>query len=568
MKKTIGIALTALFLCQFLFQTTASAAADLIMTNGQVKTSSGWAEAIAIQDGVITAIGTSKDITEQRGKETKVIDLNGQTLLPGFHDMHVHPLYGGIGEIQCKILQGSNLTQTQAKVKSCAEGLPTGKWITGGQWDASAIGEAPNHAMLDVVTPNNPILLNDTSGHSAWVNKKAMEIAHITKDTPNPEGGIIERDAKGNPTGVFRESAIELVRQFIPAPSKEDIKTSLKWAINNMLSYGITAYSEASLGFVAGLKNEAEIYAELADEGEIKHRTRLCLTWFPDSEELEDVLSKRNLYARDRLSPDCIKIFLDGVPTDSHTAAMLDDYKGTIEGRTDKASRKGMLLVQQDVLNKAVTRFDKMGMTVKFHAAGDAAVHAGLNAIAAARAANGFSGQMHNVGHCTFVAKADIARARDMGATFEMSPYLWTPSPINDDITAAIGEPRMNRVWPIRDAIESGALVVPGSDWAVVPSVNPWIAVESLVTREKAGGSTESFGKDQAITLSQAIDMFTVNSAKHMGRSNKVGRIEVGMLADVIVVEKNPFKVPVTELHKTKVTMTFINGEKLYDATQ
>ncbi len=565
MSKILGFALIA----GFLFQGAASAqsgAIDLIMTNGQIRTPSGWAEAIAIRDGVIMAVGNNNKIAAMGSEKTEFVDLDDQTVLPGFHDMHVHPLYGGIGEIQCKILQGSNLKETQQKVKSCADNKAAGKWITGGQWDASALGGIPDRTMLDVVTPNNPILLNDTSGHSGWANTRAIEIAGITKDTPDPEGGIIERDKAGNPTGVFRESAIELVRIHIPPPTDAEIKASLKWAINNMLSYGITSYNEASLGFVAGVRREAEIYAALADEGFIKQRIRLCLTWFPGGEEIEEVITNRNLYARDRLSPDCVKIFLDGVPTDSHTAAMLDDYMGTIEGRTDEASRKGMLLVDQDILDKALIRFDKMGMTVKFHAAGDAAVRAGLNAIEAARSTNGFSGQLHNVGHCTFISKKDISRARTIGATFEMSPYLWTPSPINDDITSAIGEPRISRVWPVREALESGALVVPGSDWAVVPSVNPWIAVESLVTREMAGGSKKSFGKDQAITLEQAINMFTVNSAKHMGMSDKVGRIEVGMLADIIVVEKNPFKIPATELHKTKVKMTFINGEKLFEA--
>ena len=147
------------------------------------------------------------------------------------------------------------------------------------------------------------------------------------------------------------------------------------------------------------------------------------------------------------------------------------------------------------MLNAAVTRFDRMGLTVKFHAAGDAAVHEGLDAIAAARKANGFSGLMHNVGHCTFVAKADIARARAIGATFEVSPYLWGPSPINDSITQAVGPHLIARVWPVREMLEARALVVPGSDWSVVPSVNPWIAIESLVTRERPGGSPDSLAR-------------------------------------------------------------------------
>jgi len=212
-----------------------------------------------------------------------------------------------------------------------------------------------------------------------------------------------------------------------------------------------------------------------------------------------------------------------------------------------------------------VTRFDRMGLTVKFHAAGDGAVRAGLHAIEAARKANGFSAQMHNVGHCTFVAKDDIARARAIGATFAVSPYLWGPTPINDSIASAVGPEIIKRVWPVREMIDSGALVVAGSDWSVVPSVNPWIGIETLVTREVPGGSPTSFGKAEAITLDEAINLFTVNAAAQEGAGSRVGRIEVGMLADIIVVEQNPYDVPIARVHETKVDMTFIGGEKVFD---
>jgi predicted amidohydrolase YtcJ len=193
-------------------------------------------------------------------------------------------------------------------------------------------------------------------------------------------------------------------------------------------------------------------------------------------------------------------------------------------------------------------------------------VRAGLNAIQAARTANGFSGLMHNVGHCTFVSKEDLARARAIGATFEVSPYLWAPSPINDSIAAAVGGEIVKRVWPVREMIDSGALVVPGSDWAVVPSVNPWIAIETLVTREIPGGSPTSFGKAEAISLSEAIDLFTVNSARQEKMSNVVGQLDVGMAADLIVIDQNPYDIPPTRLHDTHVKMTFIAGEKVFDS--
>lgn len=333
-----------------------------------------------------------------------------------------------------------------------------------------------------------------------------------------------------------------------------------------MLSYGITSFTEASTGFIAGTEREMRTYAELADAGLLKQRVTLCLAWSPGNAEAERAIANRNLYARANLATDCVKIFLDGVPTDGHTAAMLQPYADAVAGRTDAASQTGILLIDQATLSEAVTRFDKMGLTVKFHAAGDAAVRAGLTAVEAARKANGWSGLMHNVGHCTFVNPADLPRARAIGATFEVSPYLWGPSPINDAITAAVGPEVIKRVWPVREMLDAGALVTPGSDWSVVPSVNPWIGIETLVTRQVAGGSQATFGAAEAITRPEAVDLFTVNAAKLERRADRLGRLEAGYLADFIVVDRNPFEVPATEIHATKVRMTFVGGEAVYDA--
>jgi predicted amidohydrolase YtcJ len=206
-----------------------------------------------------------------------------------------------------------------------------------------------------------------------------------------------------------------------------------------------------------------------------------------------------------------------------------------------------------------------MGLTVKYHAAGDAAVRAGLDAIAAARRVNGFSGHLHDVGHCTFVTRADVARARGIAATFEVSPYLWGPSPINDSIAAAIGDARMERVWPVREMLDAGALVVAGSDWAVVPSVNPWIAIEQLVTRERVGGSSDTFGRAEAITLEEALALFTTNAARHLGREGSLGAIAPGMLADLVVLDQDPYAVAIRDVHRTRVRMTIIGGAVVYE---
>jgi predicted amidohydrolase YtcJ len=331
-----------------------------------------------------------------------------------------------------------------------------------------------------------------------------------------------------------------------------------------MLSYGITSFTDA---VVDGSILQA--YATLSDRGELKQRVKGCLVWgraMPGSADPSqpEYIKLRNLYARERFHPTCIKIFLDGVPTDGHTAAMVEPYADAKS--KDDPRAKGLLMVPPAALNAALIDFDAQGFTIKMHAAGDAAVREGLDAIEAARKANGFSGQLHEVGHNSFVQLSDIQRARAIGATFEMSPYIWYPNPIIPDIAKAIGPERMKRWIPVKDAIDSGALVVPGSDWSVVPSVNPWIAIETLVTRQKPGGGGEVLGAQERITLRQAVDLFTVNSAREMGDRNNEGTLERGMLADLIVLDRNPFKIPITQVHDTHVRLAMINGEVVYRA--
>ena len=533
--------------------------ADLIMHSGELYTPNGWAEAMAIQDGVIIAVGSQAEVAAYRTEETQIIDLEGAAVLPGLHDMHVHPMGAGLAQLQCQFPQGSTREQIVAAVEACAAQRANGEWIVGGQWEATSFGAEPmDRAILDRAAPNNPVSLVDISGHSLWVSSRALEIAGITATTPNPPGGIIERDADGRATGVLRESAGGLVRRLIPSTNEAQALQALRWSLDRMLSHGITSFTDAVVGEMA-----LQAYATLADQGLLKQRVTACMTGAFGGGDAgpPDFLAYRNLYVRDRLSPTCVKLLLDGVPTDGHTAAMVEPYadaNGT--GERDR----GLLMMPPEALNALVTRLDALGLTVKMHAAGDAAVRAGLDAIEAAREANGFSGLLHDVAHNSFVQMDDIRRARDIAATFEMSPYIWYPNPIIPDITKAVGAERMQRWIPLKDAIDAGALVVPGSDWSVVPSVNPWIAIETLVTRQAPGGVGEALGASQRISLEQAIDLFTVNSARQRGKRNELGTIERGMLADLVVVARNPFEIPITEVHETKVLMTLVEGEVVY----
>lgn len=533
------------------------APADLILQNGDIYTPDGWATALAVSDGAIVAVGGQDAVEPHRTDATRVVDLAGATVLPGLHDMHVHPMGAGASALACVIPQGSPPDEILAVVAQCAEDAEPGEWITGRAWQADSFGDTPPHrSMLDEAAPENPAIFTDISGHSSWANSLALEAAGITAETPDPPNGIIERDADGEPTGILRESASGMVSGLVPPPSREQNEQALAWALDVMLSEGITSFEDAGIG-EAGLI----AYASLADQGVLKQRVRGCL-WGGG----EEILSKRMYYARDRFDPSCVKLVLDGVPTDGHTAAMVDPYE-PIQGHLDSEGREtGILMIDPGALAEQVTRLDDIGMTVKFHAAGDAAVRAALDAIEAAREANGFTGLLHNSGHNSFIKMEDIQRARDLGATFEFSPYIWYSSPITQDIRRAVGEERMERWIPIKDALDAGALSVPASDWPVVPNVNPWIAIESMVTRRPPGGEGEPLGAQEAITLEQAIDMFTIDSARQMYRSHATGSIERGKLADLVVIDRNIFEVPVTTIHETKVLRTFIDGEEVYTA--
>jgi hypothetical protein len=543
-----------------------AASADLVLTNGRIYTPSGWKQAVAISRGVIVEIGDVAAIDKLRGADTRVIDLQGKAVLPGLHDMHVHPTYAGLTRLQCRVRQGATAKEFLDFVAGCVAKRARGEWIVGGQYSAATFGKtAPNKAMLDKISPANPVILSDISGHSSWVNTAALKLAGVTRDTPDPTGGVIERNAKGEPTGLLHESAAQLVRKIVPPYTLEQSIDALDWSLGLMLSHGITAFTDAGVS-----ERGLEAYRALADSGRLKQRARGCIWWSGRavdglSNDPQQLIDTRNLYARERFKPDCVKIVLDGVPTDSHTAAMLEDYV-PMHGRDEAGRERGLLLIPPEDLHPLVTRLDAQRLTVKFHAAGDWAVRAGLDAIAAARKANGFSGVLHDVGHNSFVNMEDIRRARELSATFEMSPYIWYPSPIINDIRKAVGEERMLRWIPIKDALDAGALTVPGSDWSVVPSVNPWIAIETLVTRQALGATGEVLGASQRISLEQAIAMFTSASATQMRTRDRTGAIEKGLYADLIVLDRNPFEIPIAQVHDTKVKLTLINGEVVYQA--
>lgn len=537
-----------------------AAQTDVLFINGNIYTPSGWRSAMEVRDGQIARVGTARQAKQWRANAKRVIDLNGKTILPGLYDMHVHPVLQAKGnEGACRIPQDADGPKLLGIVANCVKAAKPGEWVTGAQWQASLLQGTPiTAATLDRISPNNPVMLFDVSGHSVWANSLALAAAGIGDSTPNPEGGIIERDANGKPTGILRETAGRMVTTKIPPQPQGQTLRNMRQLLSMFSGFGVVGYVEAM-----AYQDDLEVYAALADQGQLKQRVQACIAFSESGRPnpaFEQTVKNRARYARKTFNPNCIKVFADGVPTESHTAAMLDDY----QAGQPNAPAKGLLLFDPERMAGLVTGWDRQGITVMFHAAGDRSVRAALDAIQAARTINGPNGPIHQVGHSTFIAAADLPRFKALNTSVEFSPYLWDPQPINDDITSAVGVPRIDRVWPIKEGFAAGALVIAGSDWAVVPTPNPWIGIETAITRRNPGGSARSFGLQEAITLPQAIDMFTINAARRMGIDRYAGSLVSGKSADFVILDRNPFQIPVTEIHTIEPVETWIAGERVF----
>lgn len=536
-------------------------APDLMLVNARVHLEDGTAQALAIQGGRIVAIGSTDAVRRMAGPKTRVLDVAGGSVLPGLTDSHVHVQFAGLEQAQCGFPSGADAAAVAARVQQCAAKARPGAWVRGGNWVAAAFAPGEQtRTLLDRAAPSNPVLLTDEAHHSVWVNSRALALAGVTRATPDPHGGIIDRDAAGEPTGVLREAATELVERVVPPPTDAEKAAAVARSTRQMLAHGITAFTDASVR-----RDNVATLSRLSGDGTILQTVRGCIVWAPtgDANTMGEVLiAERARYERPRFRLDCVKIFLDGVPTESRTAAMLAPYEGAPPG----PSARGMLLIAPGVLARAVTRFDRMGLGVKFHAAGDGAVRAAVDAVAAAQRANGPKGPIHAIGHASFVDAADIARARTLRMAWEFSPYIWYPTPIASvDIRRAVGDRRMERWIPVRDAIESGALVVAGSDWSVVPSVNPWLGMETMVTREMPSGSADTLGAGQRVSLEQAFRTFASNGARLMRRSD-AGTIAVGQRADLVVTRDDPLAMPIYTLHRIDVRMVLVDGQVVHRA--
>ncbi|MCW0002165.1 amidohydrolase [Pararhizobium sp. YC-54] len=520
------------------------------------------AEAIALVDGRIAAVGTTEDVAPFL-KDAKVYDLpEGTLVLPGFQDSHIHLLSGGTAEnADIDLSQVVDEKSLRAAIEPALGNLPAGAWLRGTGWSTYTFKD-PSAKLLDEIVGDRPVYFSDVNGHTAWVNSAALKAAEIDASTKDPEGGRIERDAAGNPNGLLRTEAMLLVAKLMPEYLHDKVDVGFERAQAKALSYGITGIIEAWTS-----KWELAGYQRAYDAGKLKLHiaaairvdaqgfARLINGPASVTETVNRVLNLQKDYANPNLKITSVKLLSDG-SFSGNAAALLQPYVGS--------SQTGVLSFTQQQLNEIVIAVDKAGLQVHTHANGDAAVRTALNAYEAAQKANGVRDSRHIIAHVRLVDPADIPRFGKLGVIADVNPLFVRSGRRNTE--KKIGPQRLEWLYPYGALHEAGATVVGSSDWNVA-SMNPLEAIQTGVTRkDNADPNSEVLGPQHRLGVMDMIRAYTAGGAYAAFDEKDSGTLTKGKRADVVVLDKDITRVPSTEIATAKVLATLIEGEPVYEA--
>ncbi|MEU9989293.1 amidohydrolase [Streptomyces sp. NPDC007971] len=538
--------------------------ADLLFTGGPVLTPGGrTATAVAVTGDRITAVGHG-ELRELAGPRTEVVDLAGRLLLPGFQDAHVHPVPAGLELTQCDLSGTTTAEDTVAAVRAYAEAHPEREWIVGGGWSMEAFeGGTPTKELLDAVVPDRPVYLPNRDHHGAWVNSRALELAGVDRDTPDPADGRIERDASGAPSGTLQEGAMQLVGRLTPPAGAADRLAALLHAQRHLHALGITAWQDALIGDFLGMDDPAAAYLTAARDGSLTARVTGALWWDRErgAEQIPELVEKRAASSHGRFRAGTVKMMLDGV-AENHTAALLDPYLDRCGCAT---ANRGKSFIDPGRLPAYVTELDALGFQCHFHALGDRAVRDALDAVEAARAANGPSDTRPHLAHLQVVHPDDVPRFARLGATANIQPLWAAHEPQMDELTIPfLGPERAAWQYPFGALLRSGARLAAGSDWPV-SSPDPLQGIHVAVNRVEPGGDRPVFLPDERLSLADALTAYTAGSA-YVNHLDDTGRVAAGALADLVVLDRDPFAAPAEAIARTGVALTYVGGERVYAA--
>ena len=540
-----------------------SAGADTVFRNGRVYTVDAgrtWAEAVAVKGDRIVYVGSNEDVAAQIGSNTAVVDLHGRMMMPGIQDSHVHPIGAGVEASACDLNGLAGVAEYRSAIVNYANANPDVAWITGGGWSMAEFGPggSPNRSIIDELVPDRPVFLSSQDGHTGWANSAALKIAGITRDTPDPVDGRIDRDPQtGEPIGSLQEGAQKLVNKHIPPTSLQELVTGLRYSVKLLNSYGITSIQDASVR-----ADSLAAYKALEDSGGLSLRVVGSLWWDRERDmgQIPELIALRDKYTAGLIDATTVKIMQDGV-MENYTAAMLEPY-------LIPSGSRGIPMVEPEKLKQVVARLDKEGFQVHFHAIGDAAIRQSLDAVEEALIENGRLHHRHHIAHIQQFNPADIPRFKELEVVANFQPlWAYADAYVTELTIPFIGEERARWMYPIKSVLDSGATIAFGSDWSV-STANPFPQIETALTRKDADidqhDEMESFIPEERIDLPSALAAFTINAAFVNKHEADTGSIEVGKYADLIVLDQNLFEVEPWDISKTKSLLTMFGGRVVF----
>jgi predicted amidohydrolase YtcJ len=529
--------------------------ADLVFLNGNLYTVDSAlprAEAAAVKDGRIIAVGSMAEIRTLAGEATEVVDLEGALMLPGFIDAHTHFLNGGFALADIQLRDARSREEFVSRIRARVARSEKGEWILNGDWDHTLFDppQLPAKEWIDGFTRENPVCVNRLDGHMVFANSRALELAGITRDTPTPKGGEIVRDpSTGEPTGILKDEAMGLVTRHIPEPSLNEKKNAARAALKHAASLGVTSVHDMAY------RDNFNVYRELLQEDALS--ARLCVYipiadldrgLPPDLGETTD---------HDRLKIGGLKGFVDG-SLGSFTALFLEPY-------TDDPRKSGILVADMfpdGIMEKRIREADALGLQVAVHAIGDKANRIILDIFERVIAENGERDRRWRVEHAQHLHPEDIARFGRLGILASVQPY----HVIDDGRWAEIkiGPRRARTTYAFRSLLESGARLVCGSDWTVAP-LDPLAGIHAAVTRSTLDGKHPwGWVPEEKISLEEAIEGYTLNAAYSEFAEDRKGSITPGKLADLVVIDRNLFDIEAGEIAGARVQMTVVGGRIVY----